>query len=661
MNIVKRETLILKYATLLISLTLILYCIEKFGNDFYSTSQDLENHISLANYIFTARDVAISPYMATYPPVSHYIAAILSPVFGNLLSSFTKISLIATIFIYFIIFTLSNKNSILHSAITFILFFIALHYGIGIIGSEVIGNYFYPQLISSAVGILIIYLMVYEYKFKYSFDFYLIFLFGVAVGFTIHSTVTFIVVGAYLVKLTSIAFMSKYNSKKLIFNSILISFITILLSLAIPYNRLMSELSLHNGWLQFGVLADNNTINRIGYIFLLFSFLISVFFIIKYSLSFDKNNFLCNYQITIVSVLFSGSFISMVHLLLVLIDKSTFYAVKKNFFFNVTFLCILFSLLLSNLILKMIPLRINRRLSIFKNKYSSLFALIISIGILHLLYRSQPVASICALDAIGKDCIKLQEMEGFKARQMVIAQLPINNVFNYMITSCYLNFPNRQVLWDILSGKIEGDLLSSCAQGANSDSDLPFQYVITSTTNILPTEPASGKLINSDSLKILNKEDYISKFLTPPAISCGETIKTNSKRNNMIFKFGVSKGEDWGIWSDGTHTKIQVTVNTSKNDNTLVLLIKPFIEGNRNTFKASAQINGRNIDLGSFSSANSGLQSIEIPFNKSDLDTSNSLIVDFYYTNTMPCFEASGLQTGDPRQLSFGFVNMSIK
>lgn len=639
----------------------IIFCAEIFGNHFYSYSQDLENHISLASYILSSRDIGIAPYMGSYPPLSHYLAAIATPIIGNLLASFTKVSVITTLMAYYIIFTCAIKYSVSHAFISFCLLIASLHYGLSIIGGEVIGNsYFFPQLVASFLAINIIYIIINEYNFNNKIVFYSVLFLGIAIGCFVHPTAVIITAGAYLVKISSVAFLSKYASKKLWMHVVLISIIMFLLVIAIPYNRSMANLALHNGGLSFGFLANLYDLSYFGYIFIVTSILLSAICIFYYALNYEKTNFSSNYKLILASVLCSGSIISLMHVFLTYIGKSTFYAVKKNFFFNFTFLCILCSIIIADLINKHVPVRSIRFIPTVNRYYYWLLALIMSIFIVQILYRGKPTASVLALDAIGRDCIKLQESKGLEARQKTIVQLPIDNVFNYLLTSCYLNFPNRQILWDILFGRIDLNLRDFKKLGDSPMQRSGFEYIVSSSTDLLPPAPASGTPFNFKGLKIQKNVDYIDEFLTPPAISPGEVMKMNTKKNILVFQSGIANAEPWGTWSDGPKTRLQIKVIDPNELNRLILSIQPFIHGARSQFEAYAEINGRKKSLGYFAAANSGAQPIEIPFYKSDLDSSSNLTVDFYYTNTMPAFKASGLNSGDSRLLSFGFIDIMM-
>jgi hypothetical protein len=645
----------------------LLFCAEYFGKSLYSGSQDLENHLMLANIILKTRDFAAVPdfgslevTMASYPPLSHLLAVWISPLLDNLIAAFTKISLAATFLIYYIIFEYIQKLGMLYAFVLVALLSTSGYFGFGIIGNEVIGNFFYPQLIATLVAIIIIHLIIFEKEFKSKSNFYIC-LFGLSIiCFLIHPVPILCVLGGYLIKQFFLNVLMAPDRLSGILRLITLATTVGLIFYAIPYNKLMSKVALHNGYMSFAYFAGPETVLKIGYYFIICCLFLSLFSCAAFWTYLPKSSTDLNYRITIASILGASSAISLFHLVLTLIAKSTFYAAKKNLFIIWTFFCILLALIMSDFLANKIHLKSSIILKL-KSKIAPILPIILSLLTVCVIYRGKPVISIYTLDALGGECIKLQDSIGLNARQNTIVQLPIGNSLNYVITSCYLNYPKRKVLWDILSDKIKSNLTDTNLNKNSALTELNFDYVISSSQDLLPPVPRSGNLLNLKGLKIQKNADYKAEFLDPPLISPEEVLSMNVQKNTLIFQSGISQCEPWGVWSDGSHTKLQIRVNKAYEANVLALFIQPFIVGARSEFEAYAEIGKKRKSLGGFSAKNAKQHFIEIPFCKSDIDSSGVLTVDLYYTNTMPCFKASGLASGDPRQLSFGFINISFR
>ena len=645
----------------------LLFCAEYFGRSLYSGSQDLENHLMLANTILKTRDFGAVPdfgspqmTMASYPPLSHLLAVWISPFLDNLLVAFTKTSVVATFIIYYIIFEYIQKLGKLYSLVLVALLAVSSYLGFGIIGNEVVGSFFYPQLISTLVAIIVAHIIIFENEFKSKFNFYIC-VFGLSiVCFFTHPVPILCVLGGYLIRQFFLDVLIPPAKLPGILKLITLLTLVILLILTYPSGNFMSAVALHNGSMGYAFLADALNVFKSGYYFIISSLILSLLSCAFFCIQLPKTGEALHYRITIASILGASSAISLIHLVLVYMEKSSFYAAKKNLFIIWTFFCILLTLIITDIFASKIQFRSSNMLKL-KLKIAPILPVICSLTIVCFIYHGKPVISIYTLDALGSECIKLQDSIGLNARQNTIVQLPIPNVFNYVLTSCYLNYPKRAVLWDILSDKIKSNLTDTNLNKSSVLSGLKFDYVISSSQDLLPPVPRSGNLLNLKGLKIQQNANYITEFLDPPPISPGDVLLMNVQKNTFIFQSGISACETWGVWSDGSHTRLRIRVNKAFESNELVLFIQPFIVGARGEFEAYAEIGGKKKSLGRFSVKNAKQQAVEIPFCKNDIDSSGVLIVDLYYTNMMPCFKASGLASGDPRQLSFGFINISFR
>jgi hypothetical protein len=125
-----------------------------------SSSVDVANHYALAKELhdFGRRTVWKSYLgeMSIYPPLSHWVIALLSTYVG-IIRAFSIVSIGAVLIVYFCLCRLAIQNSLWKSLLVLSVFFLLVR-GFAslqaVSGYEVIGNFFFPQMFGDALAFL---------------------------------------------------------------------------------------------------------------------------------------------------------------------------------------------------------------------------------------------------------------------------------------------------------------------------------------------------------------------------------------------------------------------------------------------------------------------------------------------------------------------------
>jgi hypothetical protein len=146
----------------LLACVLLAALLTAFGGKFFDTSVDIAAHYSLADEIMKhgglrpERMQSLGGGMEIYPRATHYLAAAVGWFCGSALVGLQLVSITAIYLIYFFIMRLVSANGALGS-IVFAAIFVILSRTRAEIGWEVVGNYFYPQLVGTAVFFAMLY------------------------------------------------------------------------------------------------------------------------------------------------------------------------------------------------------------------------------------------------------------------------------------------------------------------------------------------------------------------------------------------------------------------------------------------------------------------------------------------------------------------------
>lgn len=118
-------------------------------------SSDLEQHFSLVDEIMKHGGVRPPPIpnlqtMVYYPPLAHWAAAIVGWIGGSGLVAIVLITIASLFLCYLLILRLTGPNLLINSALLIVAFF-ALEATRSFVGWEVVGSFFYPQLVADVV------------------------------------------------------------------------------------------------------------------------------------------------------------------------------------------------------------------------------------------------------------------------------------------------------------------------------------------------------------------------------------------------------------------------------------------------------------------------------------------------------------------------------
>lgn len=118
-------------------------------------SSDLEQHFSLVDEIMKHGGVRPPPIpnlqtMVYYPPLAHWAAAIVGWIGGSGLVAIVLITITSLFLCYLLILRLTDSNRAVNAVLLIAAFF-ALKATRSFVGWEVVGNFFYPQLVADVV------------------------------------------------------------------------------------------------------------------------------------------------------------------------------------------------------------------------------------------------------------------------------------------------------------------------------------------------------------------------------------------------------------------------------------------------------------------------------------------------------------------------------
>src|SRR5262249_9744171 len=138
----------------------------RYGARLYTNSSDLGWHYSLANFIVhygtlpTPADRFLGP-MIGYPPLSHIIAALAGKWNEAPLTAMHMLALLSALGCYLIFFSRLITCSVLCCGVFIGILYLIRLTGGGVLGYEIIGNAFYPQLIGTFVFLLSLMLLLF--------------------------------------------------------------------------------------------------------------------------------------------------------------------------------------------------------------------------------------------------------------------------------------------------------------------------------------------------------------------------------------------------------------------------------------------------------------------------------------------------------------------
>lgn len=619
------------YWLLFILLTVIVF----HQNKIMSGSVDLAHHYLLANKIFF--DGLISGgyqdsihFMSLYPPISHYLAALLAKWNGSVLLSMNILILIAFCIVLYIILNFLFKNGFV-GFILFIIFYVAISLSnrpFPLIGYEIIGNYFYSQYISLAISLLF---FVYILNLDKNASILVLSVGFTLIGIMIHPLPVLVVSGAIIIKVIYDKILEYKNFKNvffLIIYTVIMSFIVIFH----PYSRNIKSIADNNGWLTFTLITKGPTdVNVFAVILIISSLFFSLFTIVKLLKNKEDEVVVDKNKLFVSAVLSSSSGLSCIQLFLLVIDKTNPYAVKKYLFIVFTFLIASICMEISGYFSK----KINFSYMGFINSKKDLIIAFCVILLSFIVFRNEwlSVGKIEKYQHAAKNYM-INNIDSDKLHH-TIAKFDLPPVINYMISIADLEFPmggpgSRGVAFSILQDKIV------------NNTDYPLFFLLEDSSN------TDSRFI---PVTCLNGDDYFK----PEIYRDNLKIYFNNINNRRYLKYGFSITETWGVWSDGDKSLLEFDLK-SINKTKLMLEVQPFFAGSHTRLSIDVYVNEIFFQKWSFDKNEKypTFRDIELP------KINNKLYkIKFVYNNSISPAEL-GVST-DERKLGLGLLSIIFK
>ena len=231
-----------------------------FGDSLYSISIDMGAHYALVQEIMShwgRRAIALPNLgpMSVYPPLAHWIAALIGYITDSGLIGMWVASLVALYTFYYFCFRLVYKASFVVLPI-FLAFLMLFRNSRSLVGNEIITNFFYPQLIATAMYAWGIYLIALKKVTVLGIT--LILLISFTILF-IHALPAVHLIGTFVFFIFMKLYISHQETKnidsRLVY--VMCGFIVFsgLMLLLHPGFRAMRAFSQNDGWLEFSYPA----------------------------------------------------------------------------------------------------------------------------------------------------------------------------------------------------------------------------------------------------------------------------------------------------------------------------------------------------------------------------------------------------------------------
>lgn len=245
----------LRWAPFLLGVCALGFLLFRFGPYFQDGSPDYILHFTLIDEIMRSGGVAPDAesrisVMALYPPVSHWMAALIGWVSGSGLVGISLVSISAVFLSYLIAVRLVADTPI--KLALFLAAFLVLSQTFSLVGWEIVSSFFYPQLVGDAFYFLALLLLVRAERLSHR-----------AAVFIVMGTVTMwvqpinalhiVAAGCVVLAIEGIKFWRERKAFPLHYaaaslSAVMIAGITLALN---PELKLMQQISANNGALEF--------------------------------------------------------------------------------------------------------------------------------------------------------------------------------------------------------------------------------------------------------------------------------------------------------------------------------------------------------------------------------------------------------------------------
>ncbi len=549
----------------------------------WSGSVDLAHHYALTYRIYeqwvltSSSDLTLGE-MNFYPRGSHILAAIIGTFLNSTFLGIQTVALLSFSFLWlFAILILkklpdqSSKSSIL--MFTFILLINFLTFKYELHGNEIIGNFFYAQLVGHMIlygSILAAINIEKKYNFLYSAGLLAILM---TLNLEVHLIPAIEMLGLIIIILLAHIYILKRN-KKLKFSILSAGLLLIILSIAVvffhPSFTTMREISSNNGAFEI-----NNISYPSGLVLLALATITTSLILFNHWLkNFDKADFLPVKYLSIYGFIVAA--ICIIQYYLTFFGYGSDYAVKKYLYSITSIFLIQLSIILSRY-LDTISL-------IYRNiiyKIPEALTSIIAISTLHyILISNQKILDVSDLVTNERALINLHDTKLFSPDEhksnVIIGLNGFPNVINYLFSISIAKTPRALAISDILVKNNLQDLSN-------------YSYILSHPDNMLYGENGC-KNTGGISHSIINAQCLNERRVTETYCKDEFDFSVNgSIPNNMISSFSMP--ESHGRWTLGTVAKFECLI-PAPMPRLVTFHLMPFIYGLAKSQRIEIIVNG---------------------------------------------------------------------
>lgn len=411
------------------------------SNYLYATSVDFAHHYALvtnlSKYFVVNNQYGNLGEMSYYPPLSHYISMIVGSLFNsNLIGivSYFSVTLIWIILARIILDTSGFMPFIIMTLL--ILFGVFTNFFNAFLGFEIIGNFFFSQIVGHAIMFCIIYIIyISDKNVQYNIKTRILLLSSIVLPY-VHLLPTLQV----FIFISLLLFFDFYKNKKINYLQLFMIILSVIILLIHPKFRAMKSLAAHNGALSFPIEMNNLTIS----ILIISIFVTSLFLIYLSFLEKIKEN--DRYVFKFISILgISVTFMILLQFILLQCGEGSEYAVKKHIFSVFTILILELSILIAYSITCL--MRYEFLILSMKIRFliSVIFAIIIMILITGV-WIIQPTILVKDVLSTEKKLEKIIK-DTDKNNKIYLDEMPL---LSYLFTISVLEHPRNMIAHDLL-------------------------------------------------------------------------------------------------------------------------------------------------------------------------------------------------------------------
>jgi hypothetical protein len=521
-------------------------------NYLFTNSVDLAHHYTLidniSKYLFVNNSYSNLEEMAFYPSLSHWVTMLIGNFFNSNFTSISILTYASVLFLWIVIarIILDLPNYIpIAVMVLIVLFGLFTNFFNAFFGFEIIGNFFYSQLIGEASIFLIIYILYVSDINGNKYNKIILLPLSSLIIPYIHLLPAMQIL-VFISILVCIDFL--YN-KKINYYYLIIIGLSGLILIFHPAYKAMKLISENNGFLVFAFESTSLYILSL----ILVTFLLSIGIIILSHKSKNENK----YALKFIAIFgFSSSILTIMQLIALQLGIGSDYAIKKHIFTIFSFLIIELSIIIAYF--GNIFIFANYRYTISRNKkifVSVLFAIVMVIMITGIGKRQpniilENVVNIeKELKRINNDTLNSNNLH----KTIYVDQSPL---LSYLFTISILEYPRNSESIKILSGrsllsKNTGKISAVIFKTNNkineySSNKFNFNYNVDSFINLFE----KNKYKNMNLL-------YDEGFYIPDA--------------DFILEKGWNNVETWGAWSNDKIATLKLE-NKNINSSTFNLI-----------------------------------------------------------------------------------------